>query len=147
MSFAVELAIGTFMIGTSVAVHAVALDFIIRASKRLEQVLRRSLKRLWKSALSGVVVCCIFFVHVTLIWLWALLYTVLHCSPLHGFSDALYFSTVVYSTLGFGDIILDESCRMLSGIEGAAGFILFSWTAAFIFEIVGQIYRKEAGAL
>lgn len=143
----IQLLIGAFMIGLSVAVHAVALDIIIRHTDDFEKPVRKLMKSHWKPVVTSGVVLAVFVSHVIIIWLWGVLYHVMGCAPLETFSDALYFAMVVYSTLGFGDIVLDESCRMLSGIEGANGFILFSWTAAFIFEIVGQIYRKEAKAL
>ena len=142
-----QLIVGVLMIVLSVMVHAVATDIIIRHTDDFEKPIRRLLKSHWKPAVVGGVVLSIFAVHVIIIWLWAMLYLGMSCEPLTNFSDALYFATVVYSTLGFGDIVLGESCRLLSGVEGAAGFILFSWTAAFIFEVVGQIYRKEVKAL
>ncbi len=144
---AIQLLLGIFMIALTVAVHAVALDVIIRHADNFERAVRRVVKTHWKPIVTSSVVLAVFVSHTIIIWLWALLYHLMACAPLETFSDALYFAAVVYSTLGFGDIVLDESCRMLSGIEGANGFILFSWTAAFIFEIVGQIYRKEAKSL
>ena len=60
---------------------------------------------------------------------------------------ALYFSTVTYSTLGYGDIIIGEGYRMLAAIEGTNGFLLFGWTTAFIFEIISQMYKAEAKKL
>jgi hypothetical protein len=80
-------------------------------------------------------------------WLWALLYLALGCAPLANLSDALYFATVTYTTLGFGDIILEPSFRILSGIEAANGFLLFGWTTAFIFEVISQLYRSEARSI
>lgn len=142
-----QLMIGAFMIGLTVAVHAVALDFIIRHIGYFEQPVRRIVKKSWKSLVTGGVVVTVFAVHVVIIWLWAGLFMAMQCSPLQSFSETLYFATVAYTTIGFGDIVLGESCRMLSGISGADGTILFGWTAAFIFEVVGQIYRKEASTL
>ena len=37
----------------------------------------------------------------------------------HALEPALYFSLVSFSTLGFGDIILDEKWRLLSGLTAA----------------------------
>ncbi len=147
MTLGIQLLVGGFMIALAVAVHAMALDIIIRYADNFEDFVRKFLKKIWKPVVTGGVVLALFCVHVIIIWLWAALYHFLQCAPLTDFSEALYFATVVYSTLGYGDIVLGESCRMLGGIEGANGFIMFSWTAAFIFEIVGQIYRKEAKAL
>ena len=142
-----QLAIGAFMIVVTVFVHSIALDIIIHRADQWAVKYRRIFRRIWKSVMISKVVLAIFITHIVIIWLWALLYLFLQCAPLSNLHDALYFASVVYSTLGFGDIILEDACRMLSGIQGANGFILFGWTSAFIFEIVSQIYRKEAGSL
>lgn len=144
---AIQLLTGAMMIGITVLVHAMGLDIIIRRIGPAEISFKKFSRHLWQAIISSFVVLLVFAVHIIIIWLWAFLYMLYGCEPLEGFSDALYFSTVVYSTLGFGDITLGESCRMISGIEGANGFILFSWTAAFIFEIVSRIYRREAKSL
>jgi hypothetical protein len=68
---------------------------------------------------------------------------VYECTPIVSLSDALYFSISSYTTLGLGDIILSESCRILSGVEAANGFILFGWTTAFIFAVVNGLYKRE----
>lgn len=135
------------MIGLTVMVHALGLDLIIRNTRGYERPFKKFTRRFWQALITSMVVLAVFCVHIVVIWLWAALYLLLDCAPLAGFEESLYFATVVYTTLGFGDIILEPSCRMLSGIQGANGFILFSWTAAFIFEIVSRIYRREAETL
>lgn len=143
----VQLFLGSMMIGLTVAVHALALDWIVRLSRSIG-IFSRSLSRRFRKPLNvGGIVLCVFGVHVAIIWLWAIVYMVRGCAPLVTLEDALYFSTITYTTLGYGDIILDSPCRMMSGVEAANGFILFGWTAAFIFEIVSQIYRREVEKL
>jgi hypothetical protein len=131
----------------TVIVHALGLDFIIRRAGRYERFLRKLSKSLWKAWITSMVVLCVFVVHMIIMWLWAFLYMLYGCTPLSSLADALYFSMVTYSTLGFGDIILEPSCKMFTGIQGANGFMLFGWTTAFIFEIVSRIYRGEAKSL
>ena len=135
------------MIALTVIIHAIALDYIIRHAGLAEKILRHITSYIWRPCMSALIVVTIFMVHVINIWLWAWLYLALDSVPLHSISEALYFSTVTYTTVGFGDITLDLSSRMLSGIEAANGFILFGWTTAFIFEVISQLYRKEGKLL
>lgn len=139
----VQLALGTVMLGTMVGLHAIGLDFIIKRARQAEALTMRLAQGLWKPLMSGLIVVSVFALHVVQMWAWAALYLVLNCPPLQHLSDALYFSTVTYTTLGFGDIILAPQWRMLAGIEAANGFILFGWTTAFIFEVISQLYRSE----
>ena len=147
MSLLLQLLTGALMIGTTVMIHAAMLDLIIRHARKGENFLKTLVGALWRPVLSSCIVVSIFMAHIINIWLWATLYILLECPPLESFSDALYFATVTYTTLGYGDIILSEPFRMLSGIEAANGFILFGWTTAFIFEIVSQLYRNEGKSL
>lgn len=142
-----QLLLGSVMIGLTVAVHALALDRIVRLSRGIEDLSRNLSRRFQKPLSVGGIVLCVFCVHIAVMWLWTLLYLVMGCEPLAGFADALYFSTITYTTLGYGDIVLDRSCRMMGGIEAANGFILFGWTSAFIFDVVSRIYRREVEKL
>jgi uncharacterized protein YjbI with pentapeptide repeats len=61
-------------------------------------------------------------------------YSGLYCIPGaisgHGFSDALYFSVVTFTTLGYGDVLPHGAFRLLAGSEALSG-ILF--TGLFLF--------------
>ena len=54
---------------------------------------------------------------------------------------ALYFSMVSFTTLGFGDIILESNHRILSGFTAVSGLISFGLTSAFVVDILSQFRR------
>jgi hypothetical protein len=147
MELLIQLLIGTGMIAATVIVHALALDVIFKNLQWIERPARHFFKPFWKAVVSVVTVVSLFAVHVVLIWSWAGLYLWRGCQPLTDIAEAVYFATVTYTTLGYGDITLDPSCRMLSGVEAANGLILFGWTTAFIFEVITTLYRREAQSL
>lgn len=144
MHLFLQLIVGSGMIGLTFIIQAISLDIIIKKAGIAEALTRKIFKGLWQPFMTAIIAVTVFAVHVSHIWLWALLYLALGCEPLHSFSDALYFATVTYTTLGYGDIVLEAQYRMLGGIEAANGFLLFGWTTAFLFEIISQLYRKEA---
>ncbi len=76
-------------------------------------------------------------------WLWAFAYLIF-TDEFTNIEQAIYLSISSFTTVGFGDIVMSEKWRILSGVEAANGFILFGWSTAFIFEIIAQIYRREA---
>ena len=59
---------------------------------------------------------------------------------IQGFENAFYFSMVTYTTLGCGDIVLDERWRLLSSFEAANGIIMFGWTTAIVIYVVQRVY-------
>lgn len=81
--------------------------------------------------------------HFIAIVLWTLVYVYVIGA---GEEDALfepgfYFAATTHSTLGFGDITLNESWRVLSSLQALGGFLMFAWNAAFLFEIMGRLYK------
>ncbi len=147
MSLILQLFIGGLMIVLTVIIHAAALDFIIRHATSGEKMLRRATGVFWRPLMAAGVVLTAFLSHILQIWLWTLLYVTLDCVPNSTLSDALYFSTVTYTTVGYGDITLKADYRMLSGIEAANGILLIGWTTAYIFEVISQLYRRETKSL
>ena len=56
---------------------------------------------------------------------------------------ALYFSTVTFVALGYGDIVLGPQWRMISAIEAANGVILIAWSTAFLFSVTARLRALE----
>jgi len=80
--------------------------------------------------------------HVFEIWIFAAGYFFLTAQPglgsLSGAVDAdfleyVYYSSVVYTTLGFGDLIPHGNIRFLTGTEALMGLMLITWSASFTF--------------
>ena len=58
------------------------------------------------------------------------------------FSEAVYFSLVTFTTLGYGDISLTSEWRLLSGLEAINGIMLIGWSTAMMFSLFQNIYKK-----
>jgi len=83
----------------------------------------------------------LFLATVLEVWAWAVLYLVI--SAAGSVEEAAYFSTTTFTTLGYGDITLDEKWRLLSSFEGANGLLMFGWSTALIFAAVQRVYEFE----
>ena len=55
------------------------------------------------------------------------------------FAVAFYHSAVNYTTLGYGDIILTPSWRLLGPLEAANGALLFGVSTAIVFTVVQRL--------
>lgn len=137
-----QLFIGTLMIGGTVILHALALDFIIRHTRKVEKIALKMEHHYWKPFAIAAIVLSVFIAHVVEIWIWAGLYFSVHAVP--DFETALYFSTTAFTTVGFGDVMPVHDWKLLGAIEGANGFMLFGWSTAFTFEVLSQLYQKES---
>ena len=54
-----------------------------------------------------------------------------------------YYSAVLYTTLGFGDIIPLGPAKILTGIESLIGLGFITWSASFTFLEMQRYWRDE----
>jgi hypothetical protein len=47
---------------------------------------------------------------------------------------------VTYTTLGYGDVLLDENWRVPASYQAVNGIIMFGWTTAIIIYAIRQVY-------
>ncbi len=87
------------------------------------------------------VVLGIFAIHTVEIWLYAVAFWRL--GAIADFESALYFSTATFTTLGYGDIVLDSKWRLFGAIEAGNGLILFGWSTAFLLSVTGRLRMLE----
>ena len=95
----------------------------------------------WSTLKLAVFVLWLFVATIFEVWVWALLY--LGLGAVHSMEEAVYFSTVTFTTLGFGDITLDEPWRLLSSFEAANGLLMFGWSTALVFLAVQWVYENR----
>ena len=58
-------------------------------------------------------------------------------------TDYVYYSAVVYSTLGFGDLVPVGPIRFLTGMEAVVGLTLITWSASFTFLKMQKYWGNE----
>lgn len=136
--------IGSALIAITVVIHAVGTTAWIRYLTR-----KYSSDSLWVGRWPVLVLVntalIAFALHTLEIILWAGVYqTLMPVNELASFEEAVYFSFVTFTTLGYGDITLSEGWRLLSGIEALNGILLVGWTTAMIFSVVQHIWRGRA---
>jgi hypothetical protein len=90
------------------------------------------------------IVLLMFLISLVEVLIWAITYLVLNA--IQGLEQALYFSMVTYTTLGYGDVVLTEQWRLLSSFEAANGVIMFGWTIAIVINVVQRFYFDEIHA-
>ena len=137
--FGEQLVIGAAMILLTVVVHITGIVGLVAYLKRClpedtSGISYRSV--LW---LLGLTILGVFALHIVEIWAWALLY--LWLGEFVSLELSLYFSTVTFTTLGFGDVTLQERWRLLSSFEAANGILLFGVSTAFVFAVMRKLFE------
>ncbi len=86
-----------------------------------------------------VTVMLILVSHLCSIALWAWVFIM--CGEFGSFETAFYLSSGNYTTLGYGDIILSKTWRLLGPLEAINGVIMLGWTTAMIFAVQSHLLR------
>jgi voltage-gated potassium channel Kch len=97
-----------------------------------------------KPATTTVLWILFLLIPITLdVILWAIFYYVSGALP--SFEEALYFSTVTFTTVGYGDIVLGRDWRQLATFEAVNGWIIFGWATALIMTVIQRLYFHTPG--
>jgi len=136
-----QLLLATAMAAFTVVMHLGGLTALIAATNRHARHLQADRTLISQALILVGVSFGLFTLHGVEIWAYAVLYQLL--GAIRSFEDALYFSTATYSTIGYGDVALTKSWRVLGAIEGANGVILLGWSTAFFVSVVGRIRALE----
>lgn len=138
----VQLAVGAVMLALAVMLHAAVLD---RTAVMVRAILAPMETRPPATTRLGILVAAAllaFLSHIVQVWAWAGVY--LLAGEFELLEEALYFSTVTFTTLGFGDLTVSADWRLLSSFESAAGLFLFGISTAFVFEVMRIVWQHRA---
>ena len=75
--------------------------------------------------------------HLIEIALWAVLFII--CGEFPDFGTAYYHSAVNYTTLGYGDLIMTPSWKLLGPLEAADGMLMFGVSTAMLFAVIQRL--------
>ena len=129
-------------VSACVAIHYEGLEWLSRRLPRMH-LHRRTLI---------YAIFAIIGLHITEIWTFGLAYTALLEWPetgrmtgleAHSWLDNIYFSAVVYTTLGLGDIAPRGPIRFMAGTEALTGFVLIAWSASFTYLEMERRWRER----
>jgi hypothetical protein len=137
-----ELALATFMVLLTVAIHGAGLYTLSRLLRLEER--EEAEEHVHPMSLRGIaatlfVILGLFVLHGIEIWLYAFLY--LGIGSVEGLREAIYFSTITYGAIGYSDAAMAEGWRLVSAIEGINGIILIGWSTAFFVTLVARMRR------
>src|ERR1700722_9010094 len=137
----VPLAVGAIAVLSTLLIHALAVGatiYFIRREKRLG----RAGTGFWIDLAIVVSVLSFAFVaHLIEMALWAELFVV--CGEFQEFGIPYYHSAVNYTTLGYGDMIMTPSWRLLGPLEAADGALMFGVSTAMIFAVTQRLILAQ----
>ena len=136
----VQFAVASVMLIACVVFHGLGLASLNKAMRSEASIERlRHIRPLSPrgAAFTLLIVLAIIVLHGIEIWGFALLYLAL--DAIQTLEEALYFSTISYSTVGYNDTHIGDDWRLLGAFESILGMILLGWSTAFFFRMLDRI--------
>ena len=132
-----QIAMASLLLIVTTIIHSLCTVGSIRVlnpaalrQRRLDSVVRQALP-------IAQLVLLLFLASVLEASVWATAYV--GVGAIEDWESALYFSIVTYTTLGYGDVTLDASWRLMASLQAANGTIMFGWTTALIVYFVQRL--------
>ena len=139
-----QILIGSLLVVITTFVHAGCTLAALWALRMTHADLWGLRSRSMRVTLIAALVLMMFLAGLLEVAVWAATYLVV--GALSAFEPALYFSTVTFTTLGYGDVTLNDSWRLLASFEAANGIIMFGWTTALIVAFVHRVAGHETAS-
>lgn len=134
-----QLLIGTSMIIVTVLFHVAGLVYLAGLLTRIGSSLDGHGHKIVTISTYTVSVLVIIAIHTVEVWGWAVLFIFL--GEFSELANALYFSAVTATTLGYGDIVLSERWQLLGTFEAMGGLILFGASTAFLLGLTRHLFE------
>ena len=130
---------GALLLALCVVVHSAGLIALGRSvHRRWEQRVWTFASDLW---LLVRMAWMMTLLHLIAIGLWAWFF---HASG--GLPDrhtAFYFSSVTYTTVGYGDVVLPHAWRAMSGLESLTGILSAGLSTGFFLNLLNRILEHR----
>ena len=135
------LAVGASAVVCTIFLHALTVSATVNFVRHERRRGRAGASVLINVAIVALVVSFTFVAHLLEIAVWAVVFVL--CGEFAEFGTAFYHSAVNYTTLGYGDVIMTPSWRLLGPLEAANGALMFGVSTAMIFAVIQRLLQDR----
>ena len=137
----IPLALGASAVACMIIIRALAVSATVNWIRRERRLGRVGARFSIDLSIAAVAIAVALVAHLIEIGIWAVLFLV--CGEFSDFGTAYYHSAVNYTTLGYGDVIMTPSWRMLGPLEAASGMLMFGVSTAIIFAVIQRLIQAR----
>lgn len=136
-----QLLLGTVITLASLVAGAILWWLLNEVLERMEPWLRRPPYPVKSFVVILMVVSATMSMMTIGVWIWAIVFE--RMSVFATLEEAVYYSLVAYTTLGLGDIEVPQDKRLLGGMTGANGFLMFGLMTAMLTDTLRHVRRVQ----
>jgi hypothetical protein len=137
----IPLAVGASAVASTIFIRALAVIATVNFVRYERRLGRTGAGFGIDLAIVALAISVALVAHLIEIACWAVLFVV--CGEFPEFGTAYYHSAVNYTTLGYGDVIMTPSWRMLGPLEAANGMLMFGVSTALIFAVIQRLIQAR----
>jgi hypothetical protein len=136
----INLSIGLLVMILCLIIQCIVAILLLRTLHRFEhrRMLKPTLVRF--VGVLSVAMLILLLGNLLQISVWAALF--LGFGEFPDFNTAFYHSTVNFSTLGYGDMVMSPDRRLLGALEAASGVMMFGLSTSVLIAVVNAMFRK-----
>ncbi len=140
-----SIIVGLMLTVVTVGIHAAGTTWWIERLRQKRQALAATRQNwLLYFRLLGATAVVLLSLHIIEVAVWAIAYLALPIPEFLDFEDAIYFSTVTFTALGYGDVVIAGSWRLLAAVQAMAGLLIFGWSTALLFAVVQRLLEPDS---
>lgn len=136
----ISIAFSLLVMFVATATHIAGISLVARLVKTRADHWRRR-HPFVRAQKVGAVVLLMLLLTLVEMAMWAGVYLLV--GVIQKTETALYFSMVTFTTLGYGDVVIDERWRLMAAFEAANGIIIFGLTTAVVVAVVQRLYFTD----
>ena len=138
----IPLMLGCGTLFISMAIQVVVVVMMVRY---LIKIMRRENRKTdgfgFDTYVIGVVLLILFTGNMVQVAIWATLF--IYLGEFSDFLTAFYHSTVNFSSLGYGDIVMSDKWRLLGALEASNGVLMFGLTSGTILAVMSRLFSRH----
>lgn len=135
----VPLIIGIMTTACTIVIHGLAVVATLRFMRRQHSCGRTGVTFWIDLWIVGTTMMIALAAHLVGVCLWAVMFLLF--GEFDAFGTAFYHSSVNYTTLGYGDLLMTPAWRMLGPIEAIDGLLMFGVSTGLTFALIRRLIR------
>jgi hypothetical protein len=138
-----NILLGCLLIGLTCIIHTVATYIVLSSAKKVSDRPKKHKKLSVLLEIDFIVLLMILAILIESA-IWAGSYIAVEA--IERFEVALYFSIVTFTTLGYGDVLIEDPWRLLASFEAANGVIIFGWSTAIVMIGIQNLFSMKVNS-
>jgi len=138
----IPLLLGCATVLVTMSIQIAALVYVLHyLFNLLDSSENRYFNKLQTTYVISIVMMTLFVGHIVQVAIWAVVF--MRVGEFGDFNTAFYHSMVYFASLGYGDIVMSASWRLLGAIEASAGVLMFGVSAGVMLSVMSRILTKD----